>query len=233
MDMIEPLTDSLLKLSTYVILLIPGFIFVQILEHHLLREKKQQFEKTLEILLSSAFIWALSLSFPLWWPFGDARDRVIRIMTDTIYRQIAFNVATKEYANPGEDFAKLFFVICVWTFIAANGWGMIRKKRGIDAVIKTVTGRDWFPSVRFRFFQENLNKAIEVKAGDKRYLGILYSAPDSNEDRHIIVINPLLINEKRRKIESLPLTKEIMFDLDDVSEVKSLNSSILKDNREE
>jgi len=231
--MIELLTNDLVKLSAYVILLIPGFIFVQTLEHHLLRERKPQFEKTLEILLSSAFIWAVSLSVPLWWPYGASRDRIIEILTLAVNHQVALSVATGEIAGLGKDSATFFFVICIWTFVVANVWGMIRKKRSVDAIIKTVTGRDWFPSVPFRFFQENLNKPIEVTAGDKRYLGILYSAPDSKDDRHIIIINPLLINEKRRRIENLPLTKEIMFDLEKVSEVKSLSPSILKGSQKE
>ena len=44
-----------IKLGLLVVALLPGFIFVQAREHHLLREKRPQFEKTLEIILDSLF----------------------------------------------------------------------------------------------------------------------------------------------------------------------------------
>jgi hypothetical protein len=57
-----------LKLGLFVLLFLPGFIFVETCEHHLLRERKPQFEKTFEILLWSAFIWLIAFAVPVWWP---------------------------------------------------------------------------------------------------------------------------------------------------------------------
>ena len=54
-----------LKIGLYVLLLLPGFIFVQVLEFHLLREEKPQFEKTLEIILASAFLWVVAVAVPV------------------------------------------------------------------------------------------------------------------------------------------------------------------------
>ena len=53
------------KIGLVVVLLLPGFIFIQVQEHHLLREKKPQFEKTLEIVLISCLIWIVALGCPI------------------------------------------------------------------------------------------------------------------------------------------------------------------------
>lgn len=62
-----------LKLGIFILLLVPGFIFVQILEFHLLREKRSQFEKSLEIVLYGALIWIAACASPFWWPLGSSR----------------------------------------------------------------------------------------------------------------------------------------------------------------
>src|SRR6059058_3249949 len=54
-----------IKSGFYILLLLPGFIFVQTRDYHLLREAKGQFEKTLEIILWSAIIWVGTCTFPL------------------------------------------------------------------------------------------------------------------------------------------------------------------------
>jgi Family of unknown function (DUF6338) len=61
------------KLGLYVLLLLPGFIFVQVREYYLLREKRSQFEKTLDIILWSAALWIAACTLPLWWPW-QARE---------------------------------------------------------------------------------------------------------------------------------------------------------------
>src|SRR5258707_8074067 len=180
--MLELFTIDIVKVAVYITLFIPGFVYIQTIEHHLLREKKAQFEKTLEIVLSSTFIWAIALSLPIWWPWADSRERLVNRLSDILIKQQSVGLVSDGLAQLSRDSSNFFFSICLWTFASANIWGMIRENRWVDARIKYVTGRDWFPSVSFKFFQENLNRAIEVKVSNKRYLGVLYIAPDNKDD---------------------------------------------------
>src|ERR1051326_5823052 len=66
--------EDVAKLGFYALLLLPGFIWVQVFEYHLVREKKPQLEKTLEIVLFSALIWILAIVMPFWWPWAGSRE---------------------------------------------------------------------------------------------------------------------------------------------------------------
>ena len=72
---------DLLDIGFYLLIFLPGFIFVQVIERHLLREKKPQFEKTIEIVLWSVLIWMVSLSIPIWWPFYSERELLLNEIT--------------------------------------------------------------------------------------------------------------------------------------------------------
>lgn len=69
--------EDALKIGVYVLLVLPGFILVQTREYHLLREKRSQFEKTLEIVLWSSAIWIIACASPFWWPL-DPRILALR-----------------------------------------------------------------------------------------------------------------------------------------------------------
>ncbi len=221
--MFEPL-----KIGIYILLFIPGFIFVQTREHHLLREKIPQFEKTLNIILWSTILWVISISFP-YIPFAnDARE----IIFNSIYKLFVENKLNELPINLFEirqSVLVFFLSVCFWTFILANIFGILRKWKLYNGIIKWITGRDWYPSVAFRFFHENMNKAVEIKTGENRYIGILYSAPDTIDDKYVIIIKPYLIQPgKQKKLEELSIVDYIIIKLDDIDEIKAYNENILK-----
>lgn len=169
--------EDALKFGVYVLLVLPGFILVQTREYHLLREKRSQFEKTLEIVLWSAAIWAIACASPIWWPSnprGLALCEARAALQDTA-GSVSFDwpkLLTKE--------AALFFAsVCLWSFVGANVWGILRKTPRVDAGIRWITDRDWYPSVKQKFFFKNLNAAMIVETPAARYIGILFAAPDS------------------------------------------------------
>lgn len=223
--------DILLKFGIYILLLIPGFILVQTKDYHLLREKKPQFEKTFEIILWSAIIWFIAFASPIWFPFNSCRELLINLLGNKIKQDVDFSILNHTIIQEGRSSSILYLTVCVWSFIIANLWGIIRKFKCVDAFIKLLTGRDWYPSVAYRFFNENLNKAVEVQVEDIKYIGVLHSAPDNKEDKYIIITEPYIIYKKENTFikENLPLIDHVIVKIDEIIEMKSFKKSILVD----
>jgi hypothetical protein len=134
-----------LEIGIYILLALPGFIFIQVHEHHLLRESKPQFEKTLEIILASALIWATALFLPVWWPWGIARGWVVQEMSSVMGGKSQLGAMGRDLRSI-RLFGEFFFGVCLWTLVAANLWGILRKVNRVGALIEYFTGRDWYPS---------------------------------------------------------------------------------------
>jgi len=138
--------EDALKIGVYVLLVLPGFILVQTREYHLLREKRSQFEKTLEIVLWSAAIWSIACASPIWWP---SDPRVLALCEAKAAMQDSASGVSLDWPKLLTADAALFFAsVCLWSFLGANLWGILRKTRYVDAGIQWVTGRDWYPSNR-------------------------------------------------------------------------------------
>lgn len=229
--MIDPL-----KVGVYVLLLLPGFIFMQVHDHHLLREKKQQFEKTLEILLASALIWMLAFSVPRWWPWESSRLWVFREVVSLVGGKAAL-----QSLGPGLTsmrlFAEFFIGVCLWTFVTANLWGYLRKKAWVDLSFKFFTGRGWYPTVALRFFATSIRKAVVVTTEEKRYMGVLLSAPDRGDDGHVVLGNVFLVHEEegsqQPRLEPLPLIERFLIRLDQVRDIQILKETVLSGSREQ
>jgi hypothetical protein len=221
--------EDALKFGVYVLLVLPGFILVQTREYHLLREKRSQFEKTLEIVLWSAAIWAIACASPIWWP-SNPRSLALceaRAALQDTAGSVSFDwpkLLTKE--------AALFFAsVCLWSFVGANVWGILRKTPRVDAGIRWITDRDWYPSVKQKFFFKNLNAAVIVETPAARYIGILFAAPDSREDPHIILSEVSRLpraGDASQEIEALPLVRWVLIKYDDIVEIQALTSEAVE-----
>jgi len=218
-----------LNIGIYILLFIPGFIFVQTKDYHLLREKKPQFEKTLEIILWSAVIWLVAIASP-YIPFGMVARASLIKGVETFLTENNNNSWLIVVFSQGKSSATFFLSVCLSSFIIANIWGIVRKSNFIDGIIKYVTGRDWYPSIAFRFFKDNLDKVVEVTIGDLKYVGILFSAPDTKDDKYIILRQPHLIykTDSGYEKEELKLIDSMVIKFDDINEIKAYNETILK-----
>src|SRR6185312_15849359 len=123
--------DDPLKFGIYVLLLLPGFIFVQTREYHLLREKRSQLEKSLEILLWSAILWVFACTVSFWWPFRASRAVALCEVRVALRKPETLDLLEVLTI----DSAIFFGVVCMWSFLLANTWGLLRKRRFVDAVI--------------------------------------------------------------------------------------------------
>jgi hypothetical protein len=65
---------------------------------------------------------------------------------------------------------------------------------------------------------------------DTKYVGILYSAPDTKEDKYIIITQPRIIQKKDAEyvLEELKLVDFMAIKFDDIDQIKAFNRSILK-----
>jgi hypothetical protein len=221
------------KLGIYILLFIPGFIFVQTKDYHLLREKKAQFEKALEIILWSAFLWVLAGLILIWF-LGNCSTEICKGIQIIISKE-NIDFLSAENVKKVSWLAGFFLSVCVFSFIFATCWGIFRKYPRIDRWIKWFTGRDWYASVAFKFFHMNMNKGIEVTVKDTKYIGVLFSAPDTKEDKHIIVAKPKVVIKtgKDYTIEELPLVDYIAIKFDKIDHIKAFSEKIIKAEKKE
>lgn len=221
------------KLGIYILLFIPGFIFVQTKDYHLLRENKAQFEKALEIILWSAFLWVLAGSILIRF-LGNCATEICKAIQIVISQQNIDFLAATNIEKVG-SLGIFFLAVCVLSFILANLWGIFRKNPTVDRWIKWFTGRDWYASVAFKFFHMNVNKAIEVTIKDTKYIGVLFSAPDTKEDKHIIIAKPKVVikTEKGYTIEELPLVDYIAIKFDEIDHIKAFSEKIIRTEKKE
>jgi hypothetical protein len=221
--------EDALKIGIYVLLILPGFIWVQTREYHLLREKRSQFEKTLEIVLWSAAIWIIACAFPYWCP---ANPRLIALSEARSALQSTGAEVSVYWPRLLTTEAAIFFgSVCIWSFLGANLWGILRKTRYVDARIRWVTDRDWYPSVEQMFFVRNLNQAVIVETPETRYLGILFAAPDSKEDPYIVLSEVSRLpkrGDSNQQIEPLPLVRWVLIKFDDIIEIQALTSEAIE-----
>lgn len=207
-----------LKLGLYVLLLLPGFILVQTREYYLLRENRSQFEKTLDMLLWSAAIWIVACSIPVWWPRSADRDIALaKVGVAFKYSSIGSAPDWPEIFTPA---AGIFFgSVCLWAFVSANLWGLFRKSARFNALVQWLTGRDWYPSVAHKFFYQNIGRVVVVGTPENRYLGVLHSAPDTKEDRYVILHRVARLpkfGESTTDPENLPYVRWVLIKFDDI-----------------
>jgi len=217
--------DDPLKFGIYVLLLLPGFIFVQTREYHLLREKRSQLEKSLEILLWSAILWVFACTVSFWWPFRASRAVALCEVRVALRKPETLDLLEVLTI----DSAIFFGVVCMWSFLLANTWGLLRKRRFVDAVIYFCTGRDWYPSVALKFFDQNIDRAVVVETTNDRYLGVLHSAPDSREDSYIILSEVSSLpkrGELVRSPERLEGVRWVLIRFDDILEIQALKPEL-------
>ncbi|MCW5828953.1 MAG: hypothetical protein KIT79_06520 [Deltaproteobacteria bacterium] len=207
--------DNPINLGFFVLMLVPGYIFAQSKDIHLLRENVPQFEKTFEIILYSAMIWALAIMIP-YFPF---RENVVSSVTN------ATKNGTVDWTEVINDSTSYFYlVILVATFLLGNVWGYLRKKPLIDSLIKYFTGRDWYPSVAFRFFQENINRGVIVSMDGFKYFGVLFSAPDTKDDSFILLkdVYVVLISQPNQPPQKLTFVDSVLIRITDINEIQSV-----------
>jgi len=216
-----------IRWGLYVLLLLPGFIFVQTRDGHLLREKRSQFEKTFEILLGSVVIWMIACVIPWpWFSFGHRRPALEQARS--AFRYFAQGAGPDWPELLTTDSALFFGAVCLWAFLAASAWGYWRKKRGVDGLIRFVTGRDWYPSVAFKFFEQNIDRVLIVKTPDYRYMGTLHSAPDTKDDPYFILSEVayfLKPGEEGQNPKPLPGVRWVLIKFSDIVEIQALTAA--------
>jgi len=178
-----------------ILFFVPGYIYIQTVDHFLLKRDKTQFEKTIQGLIASMMIWILFYLIR-WQPLNNEKEAVINLIILRI--QTPNNPYVIEYLIKKLPYiAGLFLLLCFYSFIAASVFATIRKTKLVANIIQLFTGRDYFQNVEFRFYTEGINKTVilTMKNGF-RYVGILEGSPDQENDKKIIVSDPYIIENK-------------------------------------
>ncbi|MEW6775673.1 MAG: DUF6338 family protein [Bdellovibrionota bacterium] len=234
--------DNPFKLGLYVLALVPGYLFVQIKNHHLLREERSQFATSLEVIFASAIIWVIAcLIPPVCLFYADPAD-LIRLARDAFAAQA--ESMSGEWERLLKEGGLLILLICGWTFLFANIWGKLRQSVRFGSSLNRFFGRDWYPSVALRYYKESVGKVVVVQAGPDRYLGTLAAAPDRAGDGeisnnpsggHIILMNvsklpPIAASgDPQQTIQPQELTQVdmLLLSVKNISEMRTLTEDVM------
>lgn len=196
-----------IQIGVFILAFVPGYIFIQTLDHHLLKGEKTQFEKTVQILLASTVIWLLALVCPFLVPVQNEKTVLLDIIRRAITEEKAYPVVKADLVTNAGKAAALFITVCVYSFLCANFWGILRRTSLLDRFVRRLTKRDWYKTVSLRFFSENINATVLVTKKDKlRYAGVLNGAPDDKNDNCIIIAAPHILEKRNGKFEFIKLS---------------------------
>lgn len=201
-----------IKALTFVLVFVPGYIFIHTLDYHLLKGEKSQFEKTIQAVISSVILWTLFILFPFQ-PLNDQKQYIINTFFSII--EDPNNKKTISILFQKINYSLILFgLLCVYSFIFAFLYGILRKTRIISKFIQLLTRRDYFKEVAFRFFSEGLDKTVIINMKNhNRYLGILIGTPDQKDD-HKIIIHDSYIQEENKW--SKLIADRLLIDLNDI-----------------
>jgi hypothetical protein len=183
------------SLILFILVFVPGYIFIHILDYHLVKGEKSQFEKTVQGILASTIIWVIFLFIPIF-PFIDIKRKLV---INFIFEVFVDNKAIDKGSLSSIINAGLFLysLVLIVSAIAGNIWGWVRRRRRIDDYFRFFTGRDRYRTVSLRFFTEYFGSTIMVtNAEGKKYAGILAGAPDDSDDA-IILSKPLVLEKNK------------------------------------
>ena len=182
---------DILSLNTIFLLLlyVPGYIFIRVTDHFLLKREKSQFEITIQGLAASILILC---KYQL---FNAEKEKIIKLWILALYlkNHNGTYVELLEYKN---YIAVLYLLLCGYSFLFALLYSIIRRRKRISVFIEKITGRDYFQSVEMGFYYTSLGKRIIITLDNgTKYLGYLEGAPDNDndKDRKIIIYNPRIL----------------------------------------
>ena len=199
---------DLITLMIYILFFIPGFIYIKIKDYLLSKEKKEQFTMTLEIVLMSAFIWIISLVFVNFF-FNTMFKQIITVIIDALNNNSPNKIITNLILINKKFFVTYFLINSIFGFCFAILWVKIRKLKIIRNLIIGLTGRNEYYYTIIKFFEDNVEKAIDITTEDKRYIGILKIAPDNYDDKYIILRDVYFVEnnipQKNEAIENIAI----------------------------
>lgn len=185
---------ELFSLNTILLILlyVPGYIFIQTVDYFLLKREKSQFEKTIQGLLASVVIFVLFI-LNNYQPFNSEKKTIIDLFLLKI--QQPNNVYIIPCIVEKMNYFGIFFILlCIYSFVLAFLYSIIRKTKFISTLIQKITNRDYFQNVELRFYSESINKVIIITMNKgTKYLGSLIGTPDQENDKKIIVYDPYII----------------------------------------
>jgi hypothetical protein len=179
-----------ISLLLFILVLVPGYIFIHILDYHLVKGMKSQFEKTVQGIFASTIIWVIFLFVPTI-PLVETKRKIVFDYISGLFvtNKAVDNESIGPVINAG---LFLYFSVIIISVIAGNIWGWIRRRKYADDFFRFFTGRDRYRTVSFRFFTEQFGSTIIVtNSGGKKYAGILTGALDDSNDA-IILNNPFV-----------------------------------------
>jgi hypothetical protein len=180
-----------ISLILFILVFVPGYIFIHILDYHLVKGEKSQFEKTVQGILASTIIWVIFLFFPIFPIIDTNRKLIINFIFETFISKKEIDILNlRPVINAG---LFLYFLVLIVSAVIGNIWGWIRRRKQIDDILRFFTGRDRYRSVSLRFFTEYFGSTIiATNTEGKKYAGILAGAPDDSDDA-IILNKPLFL----------------------------------------
>lgn len=182
---------DILSLNTIFLLLlyVPGYIFIRVTDHFLLKREKSQFEITIQGLAASILIFVIFMLCK-YQVFNTEKEKIIKLWILTLY-STNHNTTYVELLKYKNYIAILYLLLCGYSFLFAILYSIIRRRKRISIFIEKITGRNYFQSAEIGFYYTSLGKRMLITLDNgTRYLGYLEGAPDNDKDKKIIIYNP-------------------------------------------
>jgi hypothetical protein len=121
----------------------------------------------------------------------------------------------------------IYSIVFLFSVLIGNLWGFVRRSnKKIDDIFRFFTGRDRYRTVSLRFFTEYYGTTIAVTCSDgKKYIGVLFGAPDDSEDA-IIINKPFVIENS--KMVRISATAILIF-MDKIIRIEVIKPSVRRE----
>ena len=183
---------------------IPGYVFVCVKDYFLLKRQKGQFEKTIQGLVASIFLFLIYMllvnlaSIPFAYFLKKARPKIVEEVLKTLKIFLIYN------KNDAEKFVAfitlqkviLYVAFVFFCFFSGCLWAGIWRSNFVINNIKKLTSRDYFEKVELGFYEQFLDKevCVSLKNGEGNFYGYLAAAPDNENDVKLVLANPCRVD---------------------------------------
>lgn len=201
-----------------ILLYVPGYIYIHVIDYFLLKREKPQFEITIQGLIASACIFIAFIC----WPYQLLNNKKELLITACI-EALSNNTENsfKQFVITNiKDIGIFYFLLCLYSSIISLLFSLIRRNEKISTIIQKITQRDYFQSVLLRFYYESLNQIVIITMdNNNKYMGFLIGAPDNEQSNHIILCQPLFFENSEFKYLQ---AEKILIDANKISLIEVL-----------
>jgi hypothetical protein len=143
-----------ISLLLFILVFVPGYIFIHTLDYHLAKGEKSQFEKTVQGVLASTIIWVIFLSVPTIPIIDIKRKLIINFVVEVFLNNKT--IGAMDLSSVISAGLVVYFLVLIVSTIIGNIWGWVRRRKLIDDCFRFFTGETGIELFHCGFLQNIL-----------------------------------------------------------------------------